>query len=127
MVSLRRNGHRKSTVSHGNEVVEDEDETRNETLDSNCMRGGSFANEGWVLKGFPVFKIWLMMYFAESGFGILQLDSVWQGQTGMDTRGLRYLSILLSWITGLDVFFAHAKLTTLATSSINGNRSKSDV
>lgn len=83
------------------------------------MTDGSFANEGWFLKGSSGCKIWLIMYLEESKIRILQWDGVWQGLLGMDTSGLRYLSILFNWITGLDVLYARARLTTLATSSIN--------
>ena len=77
------------------------------------MNDGLLENKWRMSRDFLRENFCFNVFLVESALGILQWDGVRQVDfEEWDTCGLRYFSIL-SWITILDLLFAHASLITL--------------
>ena len=84
-------------------------------LGSECMMDELFVAKCRLMGGFSGYKICMAINLAGSECRVLQGNGVWPfGLVDMGTCGLQYLSIILNWITGIDLPIARASLVILA-------------
>lgn len=82
---------------------------------SDCMKGMCIASNWRIMCGVLRCNICMDIYFAVPRLRAMRSDV----RADMDTPGLGYLSILLSWISGLDWGFAHASYNTHCAHDLN--------